>query len=326
MDKEGNMERKIILLSIALGMALAGCAATVSPDLTPDHPVASTATICDPAPSVTPFLPIDPTCTLFQILAPTCTPFPTQMEEPMPTRPPPDPLTITIVYNNIASDPRLTTDWGFGAYIEYHNQAVLFDTGTNGQILLQNMKILEIDPASVQVVILSHAHQDHTGGLSAFLAASTLPPIYLLPSFGASFIQQTRQQTEVIEASPGFVIATDILTTGEVAGAIPEQALVIRTTQGLVVITGCAHPGIVRIIERAIELTSEPVHLVMGGFHLRDSTQAEINAIVSDFRRLGVRRVAPSHCTGDLAIRMFAEEYGQDYIDTGVGSRIIIDN
>jgi 7,8-dihydropterin-6-yl-methyl-4-(beta-D-ribofuranosyl)aminobenzene 5'-phosphate synthase len=122
-----------------------------------------------------------------------------------------------------------------------------------------------------------------------------------------------------------LVIAEGILTTGEVPGGLPEQALLIHSPQGLVVVTGCAHPGIVRIVERAIELTEEPVHLVMGGFHLRDSSQMEISAILAEFRRLGVRRVAPSHCSGDLAIRMFAEEYGEDFIPTGAGSVITID-
>lgn len=244
----------------------------------------------------------------------------------MPTEPLPDPLTITIVYNNIAHDSRLTTDWGFGAYIEYHDQVILFDTGTNGQILLNNMQILELDPASVQAVVLSHAHQDHVGGLAAFLGVSSQPPVYLLSSFGVSFIQNTRQATEVIESTPGQLIAEDMLTTGEVTGGIPEQALLIRTPQGLVIVTGCAHPGIVRIIEQAISLTGEPVHLVLGGFHLRDVSTSGINTILADFRRLGVQRVAPSHCTGDLATRLFAEEYGSDFIASGAGSIIILDN
>jgi 7,8-dihydropterin-6-yl-methyl-4-(beta-D-ribofuranosyl)aminobenzene 5'-phosphate synthase len=202
----------------------------------------------------------------------------------------------------------------------------LFDTGTNGQILLQNMQVLGIDPASVQVVVISHAHQDHTGGLAAFLAVSSRPPVYLLASFGNSLFEQTRQATEAIEASPGSMIAEDILTTGEISRGIPEQALVIRTRQGLVVVTGCAHPGIVRIVEQAVALTGEPVYLVMGGFHLRDSNRAEITHILEEFRRLGVRRVAPSHCTGDLAIRMFAEEYGEDFLQTGAGSVITVDD
>jgi 7,8-dihydropterin-6-yl-methyl-4-(beta-D-ribofuranosyl)aminobenzene 5'-phosphate synthase len=243
----------------------------------------------------------------------------------MPTEASPDPATITIVYNNIGEDPRLTTDWGFSAYIQYHGQIVLFDTGTNGQILLQNMQILGIDPAGIQIVVLSHDHRDHTGGLAALLSVPARPNVYLLHSFGESLVQQIQDVTKVVAVEPGQAVAEDILTTGELAGNPPEQALLIRSQRGLVVVTGCAHPGIVRIVERAIELTGEPVELVMGGFHLRDASQAEVAHILEEFRRLGVRRVAPSHCSGDLAIRLFAEEYGEDFIPTGAGSVIVVD-
>jgi 7,8-dihydropterin-6-yl-methyl-4-(beta-D-ribofuranosyl)aminobenzene 5'-phosphate synthase len=137
-------------------------------------------------------------------------------------------------------------------------------------------------------------------------------------------VEGVRQQTEIVEATPGLEIVEGMLTTGELDRGIPEQALVIRTPQGLVVITGCAHPGIVPIVERAVELTGEPVDLVLGGFHLGDSSRTGITHILEEFQRLGVRRVAPSHCTGELAIRMFAEEYGDDFIPTGVGSVIVI--
>jgi 7,8-dihydropterin-6-yl-methyl-4-(beta-D-ribofuranosyl)aminobenzene 5'-phosphate synthase len=235
-----------------------------------------------------------------------------------------DPLTITMVYDNIPDDPRVTADLGFGAYIQYHDQAILFDTGRDGQILLENMQTLDIDPTSVQAVVLSHPHNDHIGGLADFLEVSSHPPVYLLSTFDDSFIERTQQATEVIEAVHGQEIAIDILTSGEISGDIPEQVLVIRTRKGLVVITGCAHPGIVRIVEQVIELTDEPVYMVMGGFHLGEASEDEIEAIIEDLKQLGVRAVAPSHCTGELATHMFAVEYGEDFISTGVGSVITI--
>jgi 7,8-dihydropterin-6-yl-methyl-4-(beta-D-ribofuranosyl)aminobenzene 5'-phosphate synthase len=235
------------------------------------------------------------------------------------------PLTITILYNNIASDPRLRTDWGFSALVEYRDEILLFDTGGNGQILLRNMQVLGLDPARVRDVVLSHAHSDHTGGLAAFLDASSRPPVFLLSAFGTPFIQSVKNRTKVIEATPGLQIAENILTTGNVGGSIPEQSLVIRTGKGLVVITGCAHPGIVRIVETAVALTGDPVYLVLGGFHLGDKSEAEIAAILGEFRHLGVQKVAPSHCTGDRAIAMFAAEYGEDFLRTGAGSIIRVE-
>jgi len=128
----------------------------------------------------------------------------------------------------------------------------------------------------------------------------------------------------VIEVTPGQVLGDSILTTGEISGNIPEQALLVRTEYGLVVITGCAHPGIVRIIESAIELTNDPVYLVLGGFHLGDKSKTEISAILANFRRLGVQKAAPCHCSGESAIAMFADEYGQAFVQAGVGMVITI--
>ena len=238
---------------------------------------------------------------------------------------PADVLKITIVYDNNSFDARLKRAWGLSALVEYHDQTLLFDTGGDGRILLENMRVLEIDPARIQSIVLSHAHGDHTGGLSALLDGGNQPSVYLLPSFADTYKHQLGLVTQVNEVTPGQVIADEILTTGEIGGNIPEQALVIRTGEGLVVITGCAHPGIVRIIERAMELTGDPVYLVLGGFHLGNKSEAEISAIIADFQRLGVQNVAPCHCTGERAIAMFADEYRQAFIQAGVGKVITID-
>ena len=230
-----------------------------------------------------------------------------------------DELKITVVYDNNPFDPRLETAWGFSALVEYRGQILLFDTGGDGRILLDNMRVLGIDPARIQSIVLSHAHRDHTGGLSALLENSDQPTVYLLPSFADSYKRQLGLVTQVRESMPGQVIANGLLTTGEIGGSIPEQALMIQTGKGLVVITGCAHPGIVRIIERAMELTGKPVYLVLGGFHLGNKSESEISAILADFRKLGVEKVAPCHCTGERAIAMFADEFSQAFLQTGVG-------
>jgi 7,8-dihydropterin-6-yl-methyl-4-(beta-D-ribofuranosyl)aminobenzene 5'-phosphate synthase len=104
-----------------------------------------------------------------------------------------------------------------------------------------------------------------------------------------------------------------------------EQALVIQTDQGLLVITGCAHPGIVAIVEQAREMFDGPVRLVEGGFHLGSKSKAEIDSILKGFRRMGVQQVAPCHCTGERAITMFAAEYGEDFLPAGVGRVIRVD-
>lgn len=307
------MNGKKTFFFIIMGLMMAGCAG--QNQLT--YPYNYTIVTDTVSAHLTPLSPDESTFTMI----------PTSTEEPLPTETLHDPLSITIVYNNNPHDPRLTADLGFGAYIQYHDQVILFDTGTNGQILLSNMQILGIDPASVQFVVISHAHDDHFGGLADFLKVSSRPPVFLIPSFDDTFFESNRQlTTEVTATTPGQEIAPGIITTGQIPSDTPEQALIIYTSKGLVVITGCAHPGIVRIVERAIELTGEPIYMVMGGFHMWEMDEDQIASIIADLRRLGVQVVAPSHCTGELAIRMFAEEYGDDFIPTGVGSVITIDN
>jgi 7,8-dihydropterin-6-yl-methyl-4-(beta-D-ribofuranosyl)aminobenzene 5'-phosphate synthase len=269
--------------------------------------------------SATPFPTLGSSPTLFpDILPQSVTDIPEDTNEPATQVT--QPINITIVYENYLSDQRLSSAWGFSALIEYGSNTLLFDTGGEGQLLLQNMQILGVDPLKIGSVVLSHAHEDHTGGLIALLEAGAKPVVYLLPSFPTSFKRQVEQYTKFIEVSPVQKLAEGIWTTGEIGSVIPEQALVIQTTQGLVVITGCAHPGIIAIIEEVQESHNKLVYLVMGGFHLGDKSESEIIGIVEDFQRLGIEQVAPCHCTGASATAKFADEYGNDFIQVGVGS------
>jgi 7,8-dihydropterin-6-yl-methyl-4-(beta-D-ribofuranosyl)aminobenzene 5'-phosphate synthase len=231
-------------------------------------------------------------------------------------------VTITIVYDNTQFDHRLRSAWGFSALVEYHGYSLLFDTGGEGQILLENMRLMGIDSTQIDSVVLSHIHDDHTGGLTALLDTGIKPVVYLLESFPASFKRQVEKRTQVQEVSVVQPIAEDIWTTGEMGVAIPEQSLIIQTEQGLVVITGCAHPGIVAIVEQAQGTMNQPIRLVLGGFHLINKSEAEIDTILSDFNRLGVEQVAPCHCTGEYAISRFAAAYGDNFIQIGAGSTI----
>jgi len=98
-----------------------------------------------------------------------------------------------------------------------------------------------------------------------------------------------------------------------------EQSLVLDTTKGLVVVTGCAHPGIVEIVKKAKQMLNKDVYLVLGGFHLLDLSDSQIQRIIQQFRELGVQKVGASHCTGDRAIQLFKEAYREDFVPIGVG-------
>ena len=112
-------------------------------------------------------------------------------------------LTITILYDNNPYDTRLRTAWGFSALVEVQAGVYLFDTGGDSPTLLENMRVLEIDPAPIQAVILSHVHSDHVGGLEGLLREGIQPVVYVPPSFPESFKRSISQQTAVVEVGMG---------------------------------------------------------------------------------------------------------------------------
>jgi 7,8-dihydropterin-6-yl-methyl-4-(beta-D-ribofuranosyl)aminobenzene 5'-phosphate synthase len=235
------------------------------------------------------------------------------------------PMTLTIVYDNNAYNPRLQTDWGFACLVEWGDTTLLFDTGGDGALLLSNMTKLDFDPSEVDVVVLSHIHGDHTGGLNHFLATGVRPLVYVPRAFPDDFKAQVRLQTELVEVDQAMEIVNDVYTTGEMGTGIIEQALVLKTSQGLVVVTGCAHPGVAEIARRAKEVGGDEIYLVLGGFHLGQASNAEIEQITAAFRQLGVQKVGPCHCTGDKAIGYFRKAYGEGFIECGVGQVLIFD-
>jgi 7,8-dihydropterin-6-yl-methyl-4-(beta-D-ribofuranosyl)aminobenzene 5'-phosphate synthase len=228
-------------------------------------------------------------------------------------------VTVTILYDNYAVEDHLETDWGFAALIETGDQTILFDTGTRGDMFMRNFRALGKDPADIDVLVFSHDHGDHTGGMGALFETGITPPTYILGAFNSDVRNQISTLTTTIETQPGDEILAGVFTTGRVGEETPEQALVIPTANGLVVITGCAHAGVVAMLDRVRELNDEPIDLVFGGFHLFNETANHVSATVEAVRNLGVRRVGATHCTGDAAIEAFANEYGEDFMPLGVG-------
>jgi 7,8-dihydropterin-6-yl-methyl-4-(beta-D-ribofuranosyl)aminobenzene 5'-phosphate synthase len=234
-------------------------------------------------------------------------------------------LTITVVYDNVAYDARLQTDWGFACLVEGLEQPLLFDTGGKGDILLRNMRTLGLDPQAVRTVVLSHSHGDHTGGLAAFLAENPDVTVYLPQSFPASIKATVRRAgATLVEVTGPQEITAGAHTTGELGSQIREQALALETERGLIVITGCAHPGIAAMVRQAKTELGGDVYLALGGFHLSSATAAQITDTIAELQELGVQRIAPSHCTGDAARSAFAETFGADYLSSGLGQVFVI--
>jgi len=241
-------------------------------------------------------------------------------------------LTITVVYDNNPYKQELETEWGFAAFITGTEKTILFDTG-GGRLLLDNMEKLAIKPANVDMVVLSHIHGDHTGGLSSFLEKNPNVTVYLPSVFPKKFKDNVRNsEAKIIEVNETLQICENVYSTGQLGKLIKEQSLIIRTDKGLIIITGCAHPGIVNIVNTAKALMRVPalrgpkddILLVMGGFHLEWATKGGIEKIISAFKQLGVRYVGPCHCSGQKARSLFEKHFSSNYINIGAGKLITL--
>jgi 7,8-dihydropterin-6-yl-methyl-4-(beta-D-ribofuranosyl)aminobenzene 5'-phosphate synthase len=228
-------------------------------------------------------------------------------------------VSLSVIYDNNAYDERLQTAWGFACLVTRGTSTVLFDTGGDGAVLLENMAILGLDPLQIDAVVLSHIHSDHTRGLAALLDAGARPVVYVPAAFPASFKNSVRLVTRLVEVTGPVQILPGIHSSGQIGTGIVEQALVAETGAGLVVVTGCAHPGVVEMVRRSKESFGGQVAWVIGGFHLGGASESRIEDIIDELRRLGVQRVAPCHCTGTQARRMFAQAFGPAYSPAGAG-------
>jgi len=241
------------------------------------------------------------------------------------------PMQVRILFDKYATNRRLRTGWGIAYLID---EKILFDAGENGDWLLGNMKDMKVDIGRLEAVVISHDHWDHTRGLWKLLQIKSPLDVYGCPGFSASFKKNVRAHNgNFIEKNGFFEIADNIYVTGEIAGEyggapMPEQALVVKTERGITVVTGCAHPGIVNMLEAVVKEfcpdesggKKEGLYLAFGGFHLMDSNRKAVEAVVKKIIKMGVKNIGPTHCTGEEAEGIFAEKYKNNLISIKVGS------
>ncbi len=226
------------------------------------------------------------------------------------------------LYPALTGKKKVYTGWGVSFLAD---DRILFDTGEKGQWLLENMKTLGVDVAGIETVVISHDHWDHTGGLCAILKYNPKVKVYACPNFSKRFKNKVKSYgSRLVEVDKFIRIEDNIYSTGEIPGRyafryMPEQALVLRTLKGLIVLTGCAHPGIIKIIENVKQNISGEIYLVLGGFHLTGKHKETIKPIVKEFKDLGADRVAPTHCTGKNAVKLFKKAYQKKFIEVKVG-------
>ena len=234
-------------------------------------------------------------------------------------------IEILVVIDNNPYKEGLDTAWGFSCLVRGTGKTILFDTGPWDNHLLGNMRKMNITPKEVDVVVLSHIHKDHTGGLQGFLKENPDVTIYMPKSFPPDFKgQATSSGAKVVEVGEPLKICDRVYSTGEMEGFATEQSLVIHTDKGGIVITGCAHPGIVDILRKSKGMIKDDLILAMGGFHLKRSplgepSSSELEGIVSSIKDLGVRYAGPAHCAGNEAMELFKKAYQEQYLNVGVG-------
>lgn len=219
-------------------------------------------------------------------------------------------LKLTILYDNEAK-PGLRGSWGFAALLETEKESLLFDTGWDGCLLLENMKKLGVSPTSFRKLVLSHQHWDHIGGLPTILQANPDLTVYAPESFSRNIKAEIRKRAKLVEIKEPCEILPGVYSTGELGNKIKEQSLVLDSGKGLYVLTGCAHPGLSAILDAAERFGK--VKGLIGGLH--DSTEFE--------RLEGLKLVAAGHCTTHkVEIR---ERFQDSFLEIGAGLQIKLD-
>jgi len=232
-------------------------------------------------------------------------------------------IMITVVYDNNPGDKELIADWGFACVVQGLPRTILFDTGAHGDLLLKNLGTLGIAPTKINVVVLSHDHWDHTGGLADFVQRNNKVTVFFPAAFPNELKERVRRAgAVVVETKKAQRICPGASTTRVLGEKVVEQGLCLETGRGMVVVTGCAHPGIVEMTRAGQGTSGDRVHAVFGGFHMSAASRSEVAKVIETLRDMGVERAGPCHCSGDRARAMMKEAFGKDYVELAVGARV----
>lgn len=240
-------------------------------------------------------------------------------------------MKITTLIENLVNKPKLVAEHGLSLYIETTNRKILFDTGQSG-LFLQNAQALGITIEDIDIVVLSHGHNDHTGGLYPFLEKNSNAKVYakrdiFIPKYSGHnhFIGTLQNEAllkdrlvyvdSITEIDDNVFIFPDIyirdpidtnfkgfnIKTGHKIS--PDQFddelfLAIKQKNLINIITGCSHRGITNICNTATEYFNLQVGLILGGFHMKDCYIEQYVHITHYFRSLQPKSIGACHCTG----------------------------
>lgn len=276
------------------------------------------------------------------------------------------PARITALVENTVYQRGLLAEHGLSFLIETGGRRVLFDTGQGG-VLRHNAEQLGVDLKALDAIVLSHGHDDHTGGLRPVIEGIPRAPVFAHPrALHGKFVARPKAKVESIgmpaaalEAlsdRPGETVATPSITEVvpgvRVTGEIPrrngfedtggkffldamaqeadpltdDQALLIDTPRGLVLIVGCSHAGIVNTMDHVADLAgARKLHAVIGGMHLLRASQERFERTAEAFARHAVEVLAPCHCTGTKAQAFLRSRFPNNYFDCPAGTAFQFD-
>jgi len=267
---------------------------------------------------------------------------------------------ITILYDAFGKPGPMRKDWGYAALVEYEGKRILFDTGNNPDILAQNAKAKRVDLSKLDFIVMSHRHGDHMGGLAYLLQVNPRVRIYApkegfgvygadLPGtfyrrdaslpleqryyggappeilrFGSAWPAASFQLIDnSAEVMPGIHLIT-LVSTQPGTLEMRELSLAIKTPAGVVLVVGCSHPGIERIVEAATSIDKR-IHLLAGGLHLVVSSDPDIEKVVTALHdKFKVDYIVPGHCTGEPAFAALKKAFGDRYLFAGLGDSIYL--
>ena len=271
-------------------------------------------------------------------------------------------MQITILYDAFGKSSDMQKDWGYSALIEYNGQRILFDTGNNPDVLARNTKAKSVDLSKLDFVVMSHRHGDHMGGLAYILKVNPSVKIYApkegfgvygssLPStfyrketslvaeqryydgappevmqFGSAWpsanFQLIDKDTEVMPGVHVITLVSDKPGTLE----LRELTLALDTPEGLVIVVGCSHPGIDKIVAAAISINPR-IRMIVGGLHLVVAADSDVQKVVAALHdTYKVEYVAPGHCTGEPAFAALKQAYGDHDLYAGLGATVPLSN
>ena len=258
---------------------------------------------------------------------------------------------ICVVDNKALKGTGLKTEHGLAFWIETKNGTVLFDTGQTADVLLHNISLLNLDVKDVDALAISHAHYDHTGGLEAVLPENPDLIMYanddvFRPKFSlrdgkynlSGFEMGREEYTNRVEvrlSDTPAEIFPNLWTTGEITkrvepegrssghyirdgeGWLPDpyrddMSLVLKTPDGLVVVCGCCHAGLLNTLAHVEENFEGPIVAVMGGTHLMTADGKLMDYVINVLdERYSDTLFYLNHCTGDDAIKSLANAFGE---------------